>query len=133
MTQSPISVISPLASAHSMKKDAGTSPRVGRSQRNRASRPATNGPSSSRDTIGWNMRQNSSRSSARRRSCSSANRSAMRSRIELSNMVTMSRPAPLAWYMAVSASRSMVSASVVGSDAELRVTPTLALTNRSAP
>ncbi len=31
----------------------------------------------------------------------------------------MSRPAALAWYMAVSASRSMVSASVVGSAAEL--------------
>ena len=61
-----------------------------------------------------------------RRSRSSSTRSATAVRIDSSNTATASRPASLAWYMAVSASRMSTSAVASGSSPEANARPMLA-------
>ena len=63
---------------------------------------------------------------APRRLCSSSSRSAARARIDWSNTAMPSRPASFAWYIAVSASRIIVSKSTAGSLPSAKATPRLA-------
>lgn len=121
--------MSPLSSAIGMKRVGDTGARDAGVQRRRASRDTTRPDTMS--MMGWYSRCSSSRSSATRNCCSSASRSATRSRIDLSKTATSSRPQLFATYIALSASRIRLSASVMGYLHSANETPTLAVTNVS--
>ena len=112
-TQPPISTMRPVSSAMGMNFAGGTVPSVGCAQRTSASTPERWPVGQRRRSAGSAPRARRVRS-APRRSCSSSSRSAARPASTASNTAMPSRPASLAWYIAVSASRIIVSKSTSG-------------------
>ena len=127
-THAPIGTMRPLRSISGMKRIGAMTPCTGWCQRRSASTPDTR--RSTRETIGWNTRRNSSRSSAPRRPCSKSSRSTADSRIETSKTSHRPLPSSFARYIAVSASRRIVFGSMSTSRGPLNRSPTDADTYR---
>ncbi len=107
-THWPMRRMSPVSSAMGMNRAGGTAPSVGCRQRTSASKPSSAGPSTA--NTGWYSRYSCLRRRARERSPSRVIISMVWRCMDWLN--TRNRPLPwaLAWYMAMSASRSNASA-----------------------
>ena len=127
-THASIPATRPVSSASGMKTSGPTAP-DGRDHRASPSKPRSS-PVPAR-TCGWYTTLNSLRSIAWRNADSMSKRSVAQARISASKISKRHPPACLARYIAVSESRSSVSAESSGPDRNAR--PTLAETNASTP